>query len=149
MLEIRIIQFMKFEWLYTRTVSNDFTRFFWFTFDDELLGRIKPFLYIPINDFSSNKAYSMVPLTTISLAKYHDDVWKEPNYDIRALVSLAYAKSQDGKDKIGLSLSPVSKISLSDGKVIEVNDNTTFQNLAEGDMLRYYIPPMLIRYKLF
>lgn len=149
MLEIRIIQFMKFEWLYTRTVSNDFTRFFWFTFDDELLGRIKPFLYIPINDFSSNKAYSMVPLTTISLAKYHDDVWKEPNYDIRALVSLAYAKSQDGKDKIGLSLSPVSKISLSDGKVIEVNDNTTFQDLAEGDMLRYYIPPMLIRYKLF
>lgn len=149
MLEIRIIQFMKFEWLYTRTIAYDYTQFFWFTFDDELLGRIKPFLYIPIDDFSPNEAYRMVPLTTISLAKHHNSGWKEPNYDIRALVSLAYAKDWDNKDRIGLSLCPVSKISLSDGNVIEVNDNTTFQDLAEGDMLRYYIPPMLIRYKLF
>lgn len=160
MLEIAINKFLKVEWVYTRTIINDHTRFYPFKFGD-IFNKIKPFLFLPNGDFSNLDAYRLIPLTTISLAKYYDtsfEQWASPNYDVRALVSLAYAKWIDYTDAnpvemegIGLSLTPISKISMVDGnlQVKEVNDDSTFQNLLESGNVRYYIPPMLIRYKLF
>lgn len=157
MLEIRIIQFLKIEWLYTRTIVYDYTRFLPFDFDDEFINQIKPLLFLPSgNDITTR----LIPLTTISLAKVDstDGGWKAPNYDIKALVSLAYSKysvyvddKYIEKEGLGISLTPISKISMVNGnlQVQEVNDNTTFQNLVESTQVRYYIPPMLIRYKLF
>lgn len=159
MLEIRIIQFLKTEWIYTRTIANDYTRFIPFDFDVDFINQIKPFLFLPSGIFNTDRAHRLIPLTTISLAKVAStDGWKTPNYDIKALVSLAYSTYNayvDDKyverEGLGISLTPISKISLVDGKlqVQEVNENTTFQNLAEDGQIRYYIPPMLIRYKLF
>ena len=155
MLEIRIIQFMKMEWLYTRTVAYDYMKFYPFDFDEDFINQIKPLLFLP----SGNDVARLIPLTTISLAKVaNSDGWETPNYDIKALVSLAYSKysiyvddKYVEKESLGLSLTPISKISMVDGglQVQEVNDNTTFQSLAEDSQIRYYIPPMLIRYKLF
>lgn len=159
MLEIRIIQFLKIEWIYTRTIANDYTRFIPFDFDVDFINQIKPFLFLPSGIFNTNRAHRLIPLTTISLAKVASvDGWETPNYDIKALVSLAYANYSayiDGahieKEGLGISLTPISKISLVDGKlnIQEVNDNTTFQDLVEDGQIRYYIPPMTIRYKLF
>lgn len=155
MLEIRIIQFLKIQWLYTRTVEYDYTRFLPFEFDDEFINQIKPFLFLP----SGNDITRLIPLTTISLARVvSDSGWKAPNYDIKALVSLAYSKysvyvddKYIEKEGLGISLTPISKISIIDGtlRVQEVNGNTTFQSLVENTEVRYYIPPMVIRYKLF
>ena len=155
MLEIRIIQFMKMEWLYTRMPAYDYMKFYPFDFEEDFINQIKPLLFLP----SGNDVARLIPLTTISLAKVaNSDGWETPNYDIKALVSLAYSKysiyvddKYVEKESLGLSLTPISKISMVDGglQVLEVNDNTTFQSLAEDSQIRYYIPPMLIRYKLF
>lgn len=159
MLEIIIPKFEKIEWLYTRIVVYDYTRFFAFNFSDEIFNKIKPYLFIPEEqDFSIFNAYRITPLATISLAKhYGDSTWEAPNYDIKSLVSLAYAKwrisTDDGyvdKEGIGISLTPLSKISMSDGnlQVQEINNSSTFQGLVKSTNVRYYIPPMLIRFKL-
>ena len=34
-------------------------------------------------------------------------------------------------------------------KIDDANGDTTFQSLLESSQVRYYIPPMVIRYKLF
>ena len=159
MLEIRIIQFLKIEWLYTRTIVYDYTHFIPFSFDENFINQIKPFLFLPSGNFNIDRAHRLIPLTTVSLAKVAStDGWENPNYDIKALVSLAYSKysvyiddKYVEKEGLGISLTPISKISLVDGKlnIQEVNDNTTFQNLVEDGQVRYYIPPMTIRYKLF
>lgn len=155
MLEIRIIQFLKIEWFYTRTIANDYTRFFPFDFGESFINQIKPFLFLS----SGNDMTRLIPLTTISLAKVAStNGWETPSYDVKALVSLAYSKynvyvddKYVEKEGLGISLTPISKISLVDGKlqVQEVNDDATFQNLAEDGQIRYNIPPMTIRYKLF
>lgn len=155
MLEIRIIQFLKIEWFYTRTIVHDYTRFFPFDFGESFINQIKPFLFLS----SGNDMTRLIPLTTISLAKVAStNGWETPSYDVKALVSLAYSKynvyvddKYVEKEGLGISLTPISKISLVDGKlqVQEVNDDTTFQNLAEDGQIRYNIPPMTIRYKLF
>lgn len=92
MLEIRIIQFLKIEWIYTRTIANDYTRFIPFDFDVDFINQIKPFLFLPSGIFNTNRAHRLIPLTTISLAKVAStNGWETPSYDIKALVSLAYA----------------------------------------------------------
>lgn len=159
MLEIRIIQFLKIEWFYTRSIAYDYTRFIPFSFDENFINQIKPFLFLPSGDFNNDRAYRLIPLTTMSLAKVAStNGWETPSYDVKALVSLAYSKysvyvddKYVEKEGLGISLTPISKISLVDSKlnIQGVNDNTTFQNLVEDSQVRYYIPPMTIRYKLF
>ena len=160
MLEIYIEDFIRIEWIYTRTVVYDYTKFLSLLFDDDLFNKIYPFFNIPDKDYGENTAYRMIPLATISLAKVNriDEGWVAPNYDVRALVSLAYAKAYDyteetytDKERIGISLTPISKIYMEDGnlKIDDANGDTTFQSLLESSQVRYYIPPMVIRYKLF
>ena len=159
MLEIRIIQFLKIEWFYTRSIAYDYTRFIPFSFDENFINKIKPFLFLQSVDFNNDRAYRLIPLTTMSLAKVAStNGWETPSYDVKALVSLAYSKysvyvddKYVEKEGLGISLTPISKISLVDSKlnIQGVNDNTTFQNLVEDSQVRYYIPPMTIRYKLF
>jgi len=157
MLEIQINRFLKIEWIYTRIPVYDYVRFFPFDFDENFINQIKPFLFLHgINDV----VIKLIPLTTISLAKVANaQGWENPNYDIKALVSLAYSKYNafvNGKyiekEGLGISLTPISKISLADGKlnIHEVNNNM-FRDLVESvdSQIRYYIPPMTIRYKLF
>jgi hypothetical protein len=96
----------------------------------------------------------MIPLTTISLAKVgnSEGEWITSNFDVRALVSLAYSKvGGDNVDRIGLSLTPISKIFMNNNelKIEEVNGGMTFQDILQNSQVRYYIPPMVIRYKLF
>ena len=160
MLEIYIEDFIRIEWIYTRIVAYDYTKFLSLLFDDDLFNKIYPFFNIPDKDYGENTAYRMIPLATISLAKVNqiDEGWVAPNYDVRALVSLAYAKAYDyteetytDKERIGISLTPISKIYMEDGnlKIDDANGDTTFQSLLESSQVRYYIPPMVIRYKLF
>ena len=140
MLEIRIIQFLKIEWFYTRSIAYDYTRFIPFSFDENFINQIKPFLFLPSGDFNNDRAYRLIPLTTMSLAKVAStNGWETPSYDVKALVSLAYSKysvyvddKYVEKEGLGISLTPISKISLVDSKlnIQGVNDNTTFQNLV-------------------
>lgn len=158
MLEISITQFLKIEWYYTRTVINDYTKFIPFYFDENFINRqVKPLLFLPNDNLFEHR---LIPLTTISLAKVvnSNNSWENPNYDVKALVSLTYGsyvlyvnEEYVTKKGLGLSLTPISKISMVDGnlQVQEVKDNTSFQSLFEHSQVRYYIPPMTIRYKLF
>ena len=157
MLEISITQFLKIEWIYTRTVINDYTKFFPFYFDENFINsQVKPLLFLPNDNLFEHR---LIPLATISLAKASNtNGWETPNYDVKALVSLTYSRyvvyvneEYITKEGLGISLTPISKISMSDGKlqVQEVKDDTSFQSLFEHSQVRYYIPPMTIRYKLF
>jgi hypothetical protein len=154
MLEIYIESFVKVEWIYTRIIANDYTKFIPFLFDDDLFNKILPFFNIPNEDYYGTNAYRMIPLTTISLAKVgnSEGEWITSNFDVRALVSLAYSKvGGDNVDRIGLSLTPISKIFMNNNelKIEEVNGGMTFQDILQNSQVRYYIPPMVIRYKLF
>ena len=155
-LEIVIPKFEKLEWMYTRTLVSDNTRVFLLNFSDDIFNnKIAPNLFIPEGDWSQTNACRLLPLTTISLAKHMvTSNWEAPNYDVKALVSLAYIRWRDEnnvtKAGIGLSLTPISKMKMQDGNLLisEVSDSSTFQDLVESTDVRYYIPPMLIRYNL-
>lgn len=156
MLEIIIDKKALAFWFYTETVVNDTIRFFPFAFTQEKISELKPFFNIPdIID----KAYVMQPLITIPLGMVQKDAldgWIKPTYNIPALVSLGYGTYSDGgtiKYSLGLALTPLSKTSVNAEslQVEEVDDGATFQSLFEEDVqyVRYWIPPMVIRYKLF
>lgn len=165
MLEIFIDSWLTLEWTYTTMSVSDYTRFFKIEFPQEIINKISPFLYSSLKDYDALDSCRLTPLMTISLASVFNATnkqWKNPNYILQALLSFGHCSEYSGMKKqlaLGLTLTPITYAWFSSGYSEILNNSyggkTTFYNMThvEDDYIvggvRFNVPPMLIRYKLF
>lgn len=159
-LEIRNLNWIKIEWIYTRTVVNDYTRFHVLGFSDEILSKILDYIQIPSSggDYSGTKCLILSTICQTCQSKAVIDSesggWVNPNKIVLASVNLGYTNSGVGGEwdgrYLGIALAPVASSTVADGAISseEINGETTFQNICSGTNIRFYIPPFNLRYKL-
>lgn len=145
-----------FEWIYTRVIVNDKTRFFKINFSDELSEKLASFLESPEQSagdviLSDIAVISPYQLGNPSLGSGMGFV--APYQLILARLSFGYHLDvETNKVIFGLILTPVSQMLVElSGSTLRTtisgnNNELIFQNLGTGGF-RFYIPKMLIRYK--
>lgn len=158
MLEITLGKAITLRWALASGIL-DYTRFFKINFPQEVVDKITPRLPPLVNgNYSSYNAFRLMPLFSASLGrvqKVEDDMWNDPNYDIRALVSFGYhSKSTQEDNAFGLVLTPLAKLEVKNGKLEVMADMSSYTftslfDIEEHKSAMYTIPPMVIRYKIF
>lgn len=159
MLEIILDRFIGLGWEFSKTEEIlDYTRFFAIEFPKETVDKISTFFSFSGN-YTEYNAFRILPLTVISPGMIRTDqlYYRTLSTDIRTLVSFGYCNwPEDIGTKFGLVLTPLSTLKVSEGGNLQVstglNGLNTFDSLFDKnliDRVAYYIPPMVIRYKIF
>lgn len=156
-LEIRNLNGVNVEWLYTRILVKDYTRFFKLQFDDEVLNKILKYIIDkPSGDFNDSKCLTLSSICQTCQTKAiiaSESGWSEPQKSVLASVNFAYANllaNEGAVSSLGISLVPLSSSYFSENTLIaeEINEETVFQDICSGENVRFYIPPFNLRYKL-